>query len=235
MDFNNVEKNKLVNSIFTDVHKKYDLMNDILSLGVHRSWKKNLIYWMKPSVNDKIIDVASGTGDLAKLCSVKNNNMNEISCVEPNHEMLLAGKEKLKKYKNISWFKAYAENLPFDENKFDLYIISFGLRNVSNLEKALREAHRVLKVGGRFYCLEFSKVENEILKSIYKQYSKIIPKIGKLIVGSEKPYKYLTESIKRFHDQKHLQELMKRNGFSNVKYRNLSNGVAAIHMGWKID
>ena len=95
MDFNNVEKNKLVNSIFTDVHKKYDLMNDILSLGVHRSWKKNLIYWMKPSVNDKIIDVASGTGDLAKLCSVKNNNMNEISCVEPNHEMLLAGKEKI--------------------------------------------------------------------------------------------------------------------------------------------
>ena len=177
MDFNNVEKNKLVNSIFTDVHKKYDLMNDILSLGVHRSWKKNLIYWMKPSVNDKIIDVASGTGDLAKLCSVKNNNMNEISCVEPNHEMLLAGKEKLKKYKNISWFKAYAENLPFDENKFDLYIISFGLRNVSNLEKALREAHRVLKVGGRFYCLEFSKVENEILKAFINSILKLSQKL----------------------------------------------------------
>ena len=234
MNFNNVEKTKLVNSIFTDVHQKYDLMNDILSLGIHRIWKKNLIYWMKPSSYDKIIDVASGTGDLAKLCSQKNNNKNEISCVEPNPEMLLAGKEKLKSYENISWFKAYAENLPFRDNIFDIYVISFGIRNTSDIKKTLKEAHRVLKVGGRFYCLEFSKVENELLKTIYNQYFKIIPKIGKFVVGSEKPYKYLTESIKKFHDQNHLKDLIQENGFSNVEYRNLSNGVAAIHMGWKI-
>ena len=234
MNTYNQEKSNLVNSVFNEVHKKYDLMNDIMSFGVHRLWKKSLIDWMKPHVNDKIIDVASGTGDLAKMISEKNNNKNLLFCVEPNKSMLLSGKEKLKSYKNIDWKLAPAEKLPFKDNCFDFYTISFGIRNVSNINLCLKEARRVLKPGGRFFCLEFSKVDNEILNLIYKQYSKIIPSVGKLIVGSSKPYKYLVKSIEEFYDQKELSVLMQKNDFYNVEFRNLTNGISAIHSGWKI-
>ena len=228
------DKTKLVNSVFSRVHKKYDLMNDIMSLGVHRIWKNKLIDWMNPQLNQNLIDVASGTGDIAKLFSKKNNNSAQITCVEPNDEMCFAGKANLENFKNIKWYKAKAEKLPFKNDTYDFYTISYGIRNVSDINLSLKEALRVLKPGGRFMCLEFSKIDNEIINLIYQKYSKIIPFVGKYIVGSSEPYNYLIKSINEFYTQDELANLIKNNGFSNVEYRNLSNGISAIHSGWKI-
>ena len=228
------DKNKLVNSVFSNVHKKYDLMNDIMSLGIHRLWKEKFINWMNPQPNTKLIDVASGTGDIAKLFYKKTNETGEITCIEPNKKMLEQGKIKLKKYGAINWINSQAEKIPVKDNTFDYYSISYGIRNVSNINIALTEALRVLKPGGRFMCLEFSKIDNEFINFLYKQYSKTIPLIGKLVVGSEKPYEYLVDSIKKFYDQEQLVELMKKNGFTNIEFRNVSSGVSAIHSGWKI-
>ena len=229
-----LDKTKLVNSVFSKVYKKYDLMNDIMSFGVHRIWKEKFIDWMNPHVNSKLIDVASGTGDIAKLFSKRNCNYSKITCIEPNREMLEVGKKNLKKLKNINWIKAQAEKLPVKDNTYDYYSISYGIRNVSDINKTLKEAYRVLKPGGRFMCLEFSKIDNETLNFFYKQYSKTIPLIGKYIVGSAEPYEYLVKSIDQFYNQNQMIELMKNNSFSNTEYRNLSNGVSAIHSGWKI-
>jgi len=229
-----LDKSKLVNSVFTKVYKKYDLMNDIMSLGIHRLWKEKFVEWMNPNPSSKLIDVASGTGDIAKLLSKKNNNSNEIICVEPNTGMFEEGKTNLKIYQNIKWVKAQAEKLPLNDNIFDFYTISYGIRNVSDINKSLSEAFRVLKPGGRFMCLEFSKIDNELLNFFYKQYSKTIPFIGKQIVGASQPYEYLVSSINKFYSQNKLVEIMTRNGFSNVEYRNLSGGISAIHSGWKI-
>ena len=234
MSFYNQEKTKLVNSVFDKVYKNYDLMNDIMSFGVHRLWKKNLISWMNPQKGNKIIDVASGTGDLAKIISEKNNNQNKIYCVEPNEGMLKTGEKKLNSFKNIKWYLHSAEKLPFKENTFDFYTISYGIRNVTDIDKCLKEAFRVLKPGGRFFCLEFSKVENEILNLLYQNYSKLIPIFGKIVAGNSDPYKYLVSSIDKFYDQNELAELMNKNKFTNVQFRNLSNGISAIHSGWKI-
>ena len=228
------DKDKLVNSVFSEVHEKYDLMNDLMSLGVHRIWKEKFINWMNPQPNTQLVDVASGTGDIAKLFHFRTNKSSNITCIEPNNEMFRKGKGKLKKFENITWINTGAEKIPIEDNTFDYYSISFGLRNVSNINQALKEAFRILKPGGRFMCLEFSKVENEILDYLYKQYSKAIPYVGKLVVGSDKPYKYLVESIKKFHNQQELAKLISNNGFSNVEFRNLSNGISAIHSGWKI-
>ena len=228
------DKNKLVNSVFSQVYKKYDLMNDIMSLGVHRVWKEKFIDWMNPQPNTKLIDVASGTGDIANLFFTRSDGTGEVICVEPNKEMLSRGKIKLKKYKSVKWINSSAENIPIEGNTFDYYSISYGIRNVSDINKVLKEAFRVLKPGGRFMCLEFSKIDNEILNFLYKQYSKTIPYIGKFIVGSDKPYKYLIDSIDKFYSQKELSKLIKNNGFSNVEFRNVSNGISAIHSGWKI-
>ena len=140
----------------------------------------------------------------------------------------------MKKYKNIKWINAPAEKIPIEDNTFDYYSISYGIRNVSDINSVLKEAFRVLKPGGRFMCLEFSKIDNELLNYLYKQYSKTIPRLGKLIVGSDKPYKYVGESIEKFYSQQQLAELILKNGFSKVEYRNLSNGISAIHSGWKI-
>ena len=230
----NQDKTDLVNTVFSKVYKKYDFMNDLMSLGVHRIWKKKLIDWMGPQNNTSLIDVASGTGDLAKLFSVKNNDQNEICCVEPNQDMLNLGKKKLESFKNIKWHLAPAEKLPFKDKVFDYYTISFGIRNVNNINLCLQEAFRVLKIGGRFMCLEFSKIENEMLNKIYKQYSKVIPTIGKYVVGSSMPYEYLITSIDEFYNQKDLLKLIEDNGFSDVEFRNLSNGISAIHSGWKV-
>jgi len=234
MIIHNQEKSKLVNSVFDKVYRNYDLMNDIMSFGVHRLWKKKLISWMNPQRGSKIIDVASGTGDLAKIISEKNNNQNIICSVEPNKGMLETGKKKLMHFKNIKWHLGSAEKIPFKDEVFDFYTISYGIRNVTNINQCLKEAHRVLKPGGRFLCLEFSKVENEIINFLYQNYSKLIPFFGKIVVGNSDPYKYLTTSIDKFYDQYELSELMKKNKFSNVQFRNLSNGISAIHSGWKI-
>ena len=228
------DKAKLVNSVFSKVYNKYDLMNDVMSLGIHRIWKEKFIDWMSPFRDSSLIDVASGTGDIAKLFSLRNKNLSKITCIEPNEEMYKKGKSNLVNYKNIEWIKSKAENLPVRDNVYDFYSISYGIRNVSDINKTLKEAYRVLKPGGRFMCLEFSKIDNELLNFLYKNYSKAIPTFGKFIVGSPKPYEYLVKSIDAFYNQDQLLELITKNGFTNVEYRNLSNGISAIHSGWKI-
>ena len=225
---------RLITKVFQDVFDKYDLMNDLMSLGVHRFWKKNFINWLNPQENTTLIDVASGTGDIAKLYLNKINYKGFVCCVDENKGMLDLNKKKIKKITNVKWFCNSAEKLPFKNNHFDYYTISFGIRNVSNINKALKEAYRVLKPGGRFLCLEFSKVKNEILNRFYKIYSKSIPQIGKFIVGKSEPYEYLINSIEKFHSQGELFVKIKEQNFTNVSYRNLSGGIVAIHSAWKV-
>ena len=228
------DKAKLVNSVFSEVYDKYDLMNDVMSLGIHRIWKNKFIDWMNPSQNTSLIDVASGTGDIAKLFSLRTKNFSTVTCVEPNEDMFKKGKKNLINFENIKWVKSGAETLPIQDNTYDFYSISYGIRNVSDIKKTLGEAYRVLKTGGRFMCLEFSKIDNELLNFLYKNYSKAIPFLGNYIVGSSKPYEYLISSIDTFYNQEQLLELITKSGFTNVEYRNLSNGISAIHSGWKI-
>ena len=228
-------KKGLVQNVFDQVYDKYDLMNDFMSLGIHRLWKKNLINMMNPSNNQKLLDVACGTGDIAKLFLKSVNKFSEITCVDPNKSMISKGKEKLNEYKKLNWVVAPAEKLPFKNNSFDFYTISFGLRNTKDLNKSLSEAFRVLKPGGRFLCLEFSKIQNSNLEFIYKNYSKLIPTIGKLVVGEKQPYEYLIESIEKFVNQDELISLMIKNNFKKCFYRNLSGGIVSIHSGWKIN
>ena len=226
-------KKGLVQSVFDRVFDKYDLMNDFMSAGVHRIWKKNLINMMNPSPKNNLIDVGCGTGDIGKIF-LDNTKINlKITCVDPNKSMIIKGKERLKKYKNIDWIVSAAEKLPFQSNTFDYYTISFGLRNTMNINKSLSEAYRVLKPGGRFLCLEFSKIQNSNLDFIYKNYSKLIPLIGNVVVGEKEPYEYLIKSIENFVNQEELISLMKDNSFKKCSYRNLSGGIVAIHSGWK--
>ena len=227
-------KKGLVQNVFDQVYDRYDLMNDFMSLGVHRLWKKNLLNMMNPSSGKNLIDVACGTGDIGKLYLDSTDKNNKITCVDPNKGMVGQGKEKLSSYKNINWVISPAEKLPFEDNKFDFYTISFGLRNTKSLDDALAEAYRVLKPGGRYLCLEFSKIQNSNLNFIYKSYSKLIPSLGKLIVGEKEPYEYLIKSIESFVSQDELINLMKKNNFKKCTYRNLSGGIVSVHSGWKI-
>ena len=228
------QKKGLVKGVFNKVFKNYDLMNDLMSLGIHRIWKKNLIQMMNPSNKKRLIDVACGTGDIAKLYLEATDNTSTVLCVDPNINMINKCKQNLNKYKNIKWKVCNAEKLNVPDNSFDFYTISFGLRNTKNINKSLKEANRVLKKGGRFLCLEFSKIENDNLEILYKKYSKIIPKIGEIVVGEKKPYEYLLKSIENFINQKQLVEKMEKNNFKNCEYRNLSGGIVALHSGWKI-
>ena len=227
-------KKGLVENVFNQVYDNYDLMNDFMSLGIHRLWKKTLLNMMNPSNNQKLIDVACGTGDVAKKFLSYVDKPGQIICVDPNELMIRKGKEKLNNYNNLKWIIASAEKLPIRDNKFDFYTISFGLRNTKNLKEALDEAYRVLKPGGRYFCLEFSKIQNAGLNFIYKNYSKIIPSIGKVIVGDKGPYEYLVQSIDNFINQDELIDLMLKSNFKNCSYRNLSGGIVSIHSGWKI-
>ncbi len=227
-------KKSLVQNVFDQVYDQYDLMNDFMSLGIHRLWKINLINMMNPSQNQKLIDVACGTGDIARLYCKYIKNPSLITCVDPNKGMIKKGKAKLNEFKNLNWVLASAEKLPIPDNSFDFYSISFGIRNTQNINKAISEAYRVLKPGGRYFCLEFSKIQNSNLDFIYKNYSKIIPYIGKLIVGEEQPYEYLIKSIENFINQEELLELLIKNNFKKCTYRNLSGGIVSIHSGWKI-
>ena len=227
-------KKGLVEGVFDQVYDRYDLMNDFMSLGVHRLWKKSLINMMKPSVNKKLVDVACGTGDIGKLFLDKTDKKSNVTSVDSNKKMINQGKNKLSTYKNIEWIIAPAEKLPLSDNSFDYYTISFGLRNTKNLDRALSEAYRVLKPGGRYLCLEFSKIQNTNLNTIYKSYSKLIPMIGQLIVGEKEPYEYLVKSIEQFINQDELIDLMKKHKFQKCYYRNFSNGIVSIHSGWKI-
>ena len=228
------QKKGLVKEVFNKVFDKYDLMNDFISLGIHRRWKKDFIQMLNPTSKKKLIDVGCGTGDIANLYIKLTNNNTRILCIDPNKKMIEEGKKKLIKHKNIIWKVGCAENLKVEDNTYDFYTISFGLRNTKDLNKSLSEAYRVLKKGGRFLCLEFSKIENANLEFIYKNYSKIIPFIGQFIVGDKKPYEYLIKSIEKFVNQEKLLELMKKNNFRNCTYKNLSGGIVSIHSGWKI-
>ena len=227
-------KKKLVQNVFNKVYDRYDLMNDFMSLGIHRLWKKNLINMMNPSYNQKLIDVACGTGDIAKLFLANVKESSQVTCVDPNKGMISKGKEKLSKFKNIKWIISPAEKIPISDNSFDFYTISFGLRNTTKLDKALSEAYRVLKPGGRFLCLEFSKIQNTNLEMLYKSYSRLLPSIGQFVVGEKKPYEYLIKSIENFLHQDELIDAMIENSFKKCTYRNLSGGIVSIHSGWKI-
>ena len=209
-------------------------MNDLMSLGVHRVWKKQVINYLNPQKNTKLLDVASGTGDIAKLYLEKINYNGHVYCLDENKGMLELNKKKFGISPNIKWFCNNAEKLNFADNYFDYYTISFGIRNVTNIKLAIKEAHRVLKPGGRFLCLKFSKVENSLLNKFYQIYSKSIPKIGKIVIGKSEPYEYLINSIKKFYNQDEFKDKITKQGFEKVSYKNLSCGIVAIHSAWKI-
>jgi len=229
-------KTAMVQEVFTKVANKYDLMNDLMSFGSHRLWKKRLIEIMNIQKNEKVIDVGSGTGDLAKLI-LKENFYTKIYSIDLNMDMLLAGKKSLdqKQKKNIFFINANAEKLPFNDNYFDKYVISFCLRNITHFEKALSEAFRVLKPGGAFYCLEFSLPTTSVINKIYNKYKeKIIPIMGEKIANNKDAYKYLQESISEFPQQDVLLNLINKIGFEKTNYINLFDGIVCIHKGYKI-
>ena len=219
--------------VFDTVAYRYDFMNDIMSLGAHRYWKEVLIDFLSPREDTHILDVAGGTGDVARrfLKRIKGNGFATVS--DPNEYMIEEGKKNLKFKNKIEWVVAPAENLPFADDTFDAYLVSFGVRNFSDIKRSLSEAYRVLKPGGKFFCLEFSKVENKTISSIYNMYSSIIPVIGKVIVGDEEPYKYLTKTIDEFPSQKEFKEIIESTEFTDVNYKNIFNGIVAIHCATK--
>ena len=220
--------------VFDKVASKYDIMNDIMSLGAHRYWKELLIDWLSPEKEMHIIDVAGGTGDVARRFLKRVKGKGKATVCDPNEFMVNEGKKNHTFKDKIEWIVASAEDLPFKENTFDAYLVSFGVRNFSNIEKSLGEAYRVLKPGGKFYCLEFSKAENETISSVYNFYSSIIPVMGKIIVGDEKPYEYLTKTISNFPSQENFKKIIEGTKFKDVNYRNIFNGIVAIHNATKI-
>ena len=229
-------KTSLVQNVFSKVSNKYDLMNDIMSLGFHRLWKKRLIEIINLQKNEYIIDVGSGTGDLAKLILDKKIKSN-LYCVDLNYNMLKEAKKKIsfKKNNNIKFIKANAENIPFENNFFDKYLISFCLRNITSIDLALKEAIRVLKPGGEFYCLEFSTPVTNLVNLIYSKYkNKVIPIMGDKFAKDFNAYKYLEESIDQFPHQDILLENLKETGFQYTSYSKLFDGIVSIHKGFKI-
>jgi len=234
------QKSNLVKNIFSNVAKKYDLMNDLMSAGTHRLWKNNMINSIDFFDNIKIIDVAGGTGDIAfriaKKAQEKNLNY-QIEVVDINSQMLEVGRSRaidMNLFSHLNFVENDGENLKFADESFDVFTIAFGIRNFTNIDKGLQEAHRVLKKGGKFICLEFSKVEDIFIQKIYDTYSfKIIPKIGEVILKDHDSYQYLVESIRKFPDQKSFTKLIENAGFSRVGYQNLTFGACAIHWGFK--
>lgn len=235
-----VDKQPLVNNIFSNVADKYDLMNDLMSFGMHRLWKDEFIRQI-PNLNSNILDVASGSGDIAlKLAKKARDRGSNISITlsDINEEMLRQAKKKsidLNLFQNLKFTVATAEELPFPDNSFDYYTIAFGIRNVPDINKALKEAYRVLKPMGKFICLEFSKVKESLLQDFYKFYSfNVIPKIGQIITGNKEAYDYLVESIDLFPSQDEFRIMIKEAGFEEINYKNLSGGIVAIHSAYKL-
>jgi len=223
------KKEKLVNNIFDSVSSKYDLMNDLSSLGFHRLWKQELINWIAPQSNQTLLDIAGGTGDIAKLFIKFGGNSADI--IDINYNMLING---ISNDNRIRYIVGNCEKLPIKNNVYDRITIAFGLRNITDRQLALDEIYRVLKPGGRFICLEFSMVNDTFVKKFYDLWSfKVIPKLGKIITNNEDAYKYLIESIRMFPDQDQLSSMFIKSKFERVKYRNLSKGIASLHSGWK--
>ena len=232
------DKKKLVEEVFDSVADRYDLMNDLMSGGIHRLWKNKLVRMMHPRPAKNLLDVAGGTGDIAFRYRASAGDGAHVTVCDINREMLKVGKSRAIDRGYLSgfeWVEGNAENLPFAENSYPLYSISFGLRNVPKIDDALEEAYRVLKPGGQFFCLEFSRVKNDALRKIYDEYSfRVIPRIGELVTKDRDSYQYLVESIRQFPAQKELAERMENAGFEQVRVINLSGGIAAIHTGVKL-
>lgn len=231
------EKETLVKEVFDTVAEKYDLMNDLMSMGTHRLWKRFVVSKSSLSVGDYALDVAGGTGDLSLLMAKKVTEKGQVVVFDINREMLKAGRKKRineGNIKNIRWMQGNAEAIPFEDNTFKCTTIGFGIRNVTNRDKAFAEMIRVTDIGGKVMCLEFSHPTNGKFKALYNMYSEVLlPNIGGLITGSRESYEYLHESIRKFPDQETLKKELVDLGLSNVKYYNLFNGIAALHIGIK--
>ncbi len=236
------EKPRLVRGVFDSVASRYDLMNDLMSAGVHRLWKDAVAARLNPQPGEVILDVAGGTGDMARRFSKmaraaqlrRGGDDAQVYVIDYNAEMIAAGRAKGGE-PEMAWSVGDAQRLPVPDNFADAYVISFGIRNVTDVQAALVEARRVLKPGGRFLCLEFSRPPTELLRKAYDAYSfKVIPAIGEVVTKDRASYQYLVESIRRFPDQKTFAGMMTKAGFSRVTYTNFTGGVAALHQGWAI-
>ncbi|MBW8909697.1 MAG: bifunctional demethylmenaquinone methyltransferase/2-methoxy-6-polyprenyl-1,4-benzoquinol methylase UbiE [Mesorhizobium sp.] len=234
------DKQPLVNDVFHKVANRYDLMNDLMSAGLHRLWKDALVAWLNPPKRArwKVLDVAGGTGDVAFRIVEASQRQAHATVLDINGSMLAVGRDRAEKQglaENTDFVEANAEALPFEGEVFDAYTIAFGIRNVPRIDAALAEAYRVLKRGGRFLCLEFSEVDMPLLDKAYEAWSfNAIPKIGKAVTGDGEPYSYLVESIRKFPNQQNFAAMITRAGFSRVSFRNYSGGIAALHSGWKL-
>lgn len=235
------ERQGLVNAVFSSVASRYDLMNDLMSGGLHRLWKTEFVSMIGAPRGDRpfrLLDVAGGTGDIAIRYAERSGPGATAVMVDISQEMLEEGRRKVAAKglaDRIRIAQGNAESLPFPDRSFDAYTIAFGIRNVTHIDAALREAYRVLKIGGRFLCLEFSECQVPLLDRLYDFHSfEIIPRLGELTAGSAEPYRYLVESIRRFPNQSAFAEMIAAAGFERVSVRNLSGGIAAIHMGWKL-
>ena len=234
------DKQPLVNEVFHKVANRYDLMNDLMSPGMHRLWKDSMVAWLNPPRRPgwKVLDVAGGTGDIAFRIIEASRRNAHATVLDINGSMLGVGRDRANKNglaENTDFVEANAEELPFADATFDAYTIAFGIRNVPRIDVALSEAFRVLKPGGRFLCLEFSDVDMPLLDRVYEAWSfNAIPRIGKMVTGDSEPYSYLVESIRKFPNQKDFAEMIGKAGFDRVTFRNYSGGIAALHSGWKL-
>ena len=231
------EKAGRVQGVFSSVASRYDLMNDVMSGGVHRLWKDAMMDWLAPRPGQRLLDVAGGTGDIA-FRFLKRAGHAHATVLDLTEDMLVEGRKRAEAARlddSLDWIVGDAMALPFDDASFDVYTISFGIRNVTRPQDALNEAFRVLKPGGRLMVLEFSQIPNEGLQSLYDLYSfNVIPRMGQLIAGDKDSYQYLVESIRRFPDQDTFLGMLRTAGFEQAKYRNLTMGVACLHSGWKL-
>lgn len=228
------EKTRRVGAVFSNVARKYDLMNDAMSGGMHRLWKDRFVRRVKPQPGEAILDMAGGTGDIAFRLAARGA---EVTVADINQEMLDVGLERAieRGLTSLVWSRQNAEELTYPERTFDAYTIAFGIRNVTHIEKALAEAHRVLKYGGRFFCLEFSTTEWPGFREAYDLYShKLVPQIGKALAGDSDSYRYLVESIRRFPSMPEFEAMIRAAGFSRTKVEPIMGGLVAIHSGWKV-